>query len=187
VAAEFEMEAKLVVVGGKAQATEFPLQLPAVVGRSRTADLVLGHPLVSRQHCELYETDGRLMVRDLGSLNGTFIGDTRIQDAAILSPGGLLTIGSVTFKAVYEGPAEELSLPELPGEDATDSVENTLGADGLAALENARPKNTAHEDTTRDDTDSMTEEAPPSRPKGGSPSVDKPSSDEDLDDFFNSL
>lgn len=96
------MEAKLVVVGGDTQTRQYELQLPAVIGRSRSTDVTLGHPLVSRQHCEVFESNGMLMVRDLGSLNGTFVGETRIAEQAIpVKPGDLLTIGPVTFRAEY--------------------------------------------------------------------------------------
>jgi pSer/pThr/pTyr-binding forkhead associated (FHA) protein len=98
------MEAKLVVVNGKAKAEQFALTLPAILGRSRSADVPLNHPLVSRQHCELFESDGQLMVRDLGSLNGTFVDETRVTDEVVIVPGGHLTVGSVTFEAVYEAP-----------------------------------------------------------------------------------
>jgi len=96
------VEAKLVIVGGNAQVRQYELHLPAVIGRSRSTDLTLGHPLVSRQHCEVFEADGLLMVRDLGSLNGTFVGETRIvEQPAPVKPGDLLTVGPVTFRAVY--------------------------------------------------------------------------------------
>ncbi len=96
------MEAKLVVVGGDAQARQYDLHLPAVIGRSRSTDVILGHPLVSRQHCEVFESNGMLMVRDLGSRNGTFVGDQRIAEQAMpVKPGDLLTVGPVTFQAVY--------------------------------------------------------------------------------------
>ncbi len=96
------MEAKLVVVGGDSQARQFDLQLPAVIGRSRSTDVRLGHPLISRQHCEVFEADGILMVRDLGSLNGTFIGETRVAEQAVpVKPGELLTVGPITFRAEY--------------------------------------------------------------------------------------
>ncbi len=99
------MQAKLVVVGGKAMARQYDLDLPTVIGRSRSTDLTLRHPLVSRQHCEVFESNGMLMVRDLGSLNGTFIGDMRIAEQAMpVKPGDLLTIGPVTFRAVYKSP-----------------------------------------------------------------------------------
>jgi predicted component of type VI protein secretion system len=62
---------------------------------------MLPHPLVSRQHCELYENGGQLMVRDLGSLNGTFVNNQRVTESP-LPPGELLTIGTVTFRAVYD-------------------------------------------------------------------------------------
>ena len=45
---------------------------------SRSTDVQLGHPLVSRRHCEVFESGGILMIRDLGSLNGTFVGPTRL-------------------------------------------------------------------------------------------------------------
>jgi pSer/pThr/pTyr-binding forkhead associated (FHA) protein len=95
------LNVKLVVVGGDVKTTEITLRLPSTIGRGRGTSIILPHPLVSRQHCELYEADGQLMVRDLGSLNGTFVNNQRITES-LLSPGELLTVGTVTFRAVYE-------------------------------------------------------------------------------------
>ena len=96
------MQAKLVVVGGDSHATEFELDLPSVLGRGREATVTLGHSLVSRKHCQVFESDGKLMVRDLGSMNGTYVHNRRIDCDTELLPGDLLTIGAVTFRAVYE-------------------------------------------------------------------------------------
>jgi pSer/pThr/pTyr-binding forkhead associated (FHA) protein len=97
------VDAKLIVVGGDVQVRQYELRLPAVIGRSRKTDVRLGHALVSRRHCEVFESDGMLMVRDLGSLNGTFVGDMRIaENAAPIKPGELLTVGPVTLRALYE-------------------------------------------------------------------------------------
>jgi pSer/pThr/pTyr-binding forkhead associated (FHA) protein len=107
------MEVKLVVVAGEAPAAEYPVQLPATIGRSRMADVKVGHPLVSRKHCELFAADdGMLMIRDMGSLNGTFVGDARIGQPTPLPPGAVLTVGAVTFQAVYGDmpPAETTEL-----------------------------------------------------------------------------
>jgi predicted component of type VI protein secretion system len=68
---------------------------------------------VSRQHCEIFEKDGYLVVRDLGSLNGTFIGEKRISEA-VLRDGELLTVGTVTFRAVYSDDPD-LSAPVRAG------------------------------------------------------------------------
>jgi len=96
------MKAKLVVVGGGVtKTTEVELQLPAIIGRGRSAQITIPHSLVSRQHCELIAQDGKLLVRDLESLNGTYVGDQQITES-VLEPGALLTVGTVTFRAVYE-------------------------------------------------------------------------------------
>lgn len=100
------MDVKLVVVGGDARATEVKLKLPAIIGRGRDATLTLPHPLVSRRHCEVFESKGYLVVRDMGSLNGTFVNNERITEA-VLPPGDLLTLGTVTFRAVYDAPVGE--------------------------------------------------------------------------------
>jgi len=95
------LNAKLVVVGGEVKTAEIKLRLPSTIGRGRGTTIMLPHPLVSRQHCELFEAGGKLMVRDMGSLNGTFVNNQRVTESVIM-PGELLTIGAVTFRAAYE-------------------------------------------------------------------------------------
>ncbi len=71
------------------------LALPAgtrFIGSQPGVDLVLHDPKVSRRHVEVQVLDGRVRVRDLGSKNGTFHGDARI-DSAELPPGARLLVG----------------------------------------------------------------------------------------------
>jgi len=96
------LKAKLLVVGGDARFGEVKLNLPTTIGRGREAILTLPHPLVSRLHCEIFERDGRLVVKDLESLNGTFVNNQKIVGEEFLEPEQLLTLGNVTFRAVYE-------------------------------------------------------------------------------------
>src|SRR4029079_8119665 len=111
------LNAMLVVVGGDVKTTEIKLRLPSTIGRGRGTTIVLPHPLVSRPHCELFESGEQLMVRDLGSLNGTFVNNQRITEAP-LAPGELLTVGTVTFRAVYEieEGAAQYTAPKVKGE-----------------------------------------------------------------------
>jgi hypothetical protein len=104
------MEAKLVVVGGKANKEEIPLKLPIIIGRSREAGLTISHPMISRRHCEVFEADGLLMIRDLGSLNGTVIGGQQVKESP-LPPDGQFTIGPLTFRAEYEYKGDLSKLP----------------------------------------------------------------------------
>jgi len=96
------LKVKLVVVGGDAKSKEVDLRLPTVIGRGRDVTLTLPHPLVSRRHTELFEKDGRLFVKDLGSLNGTYVNNRRIEAEQRLAPNELLTLGNVTFRAIYD-------------------------------------------------------------------------------------
>lgn len=113
------MQARLVVVDGETKARQFELELPAVIGRSRGADITLGHPLVSRRHCEVFESEGLLMLRDLGSLNGTFVGQTRLGEQPMpIEPGEKFTVGPVTFQAEYQAVRDpsQAEQPEAGGQ-----------------------------------------------------------------------
>ncbi|MEN6457872.1 MAG: FHA domain-containing protein [Thermoguttaceae bacterium] len=108
------MDAKLLVVAGKASKGSISLKLPTVIGRAKDATLTVAHRMISRKHCEIYEVDGLLMIRDLGSLNGTVVDKQRIK-VAPLPPDGQFSIGPLTFKAEYQydGPLDKLPAPVL--------------------------------------------------------------------------
>ena len=120
------MNAKLVVVMGKTTKHKVGLQLPTVLGRSREADVTVAHPLISRRHCEIFENDGLVMLRDLASLNGTMIGGRRIELAPLL-PGGEFTIGPVTFRVLYEYDGDLESIPDTRFLDEVDATEAGFG------------------------------------------------------------
>ena len=73
-----------------------------IVGRREDCDLRLEHKSVSKIHCVLVKTDGLLMLRDLGSTNGTRVNGTRVPRAALL-PNDQLSIASYKFR-VHLGP-----------------------------------------------------------------------------------
>ena len=129
------LNAKLMVVGGDAKQSEIQLRLPTVIGRGREASLTLPHPLVSRRHTEIFEQDGRLMVRDLGSLNGTFVNNQKIEGDQLLEPNQLLTLGNVTFRAVYDvtGAPESDRLPASRSIELSSNVPNAAQEDGTEA------------------------------------------------------
>lgn len=124
------MEVKLVVIEGDSPVEEFPIVLPSIIGRGREADVTLRHPLISRKHCELIEQDGRLKVRDLESLNGTFVDHNNI-DEAIVPSGSLLTVGGFTFRAEYQDTAA--SDVAEPAEDDGNDADTVAGDNDLAA------------------------------------------------------
>lgn len=119
------MKAKLFVVKG-AETTEVPLRLPAVIGRSKLASIKVQTTVVSREHCEIFERNGKLFVRDLQSSNGTFVNDDKIEKPTELADDDLLTVGPVTMRAVQE--------PSVHEEKPSDS-ENQASAEGSEKLD----------------------------------------------------
>ena len=63
------------------------------IGRTAPADVILAEGKVSRAHCTLELKDGLLYVTDLKSTNGTFVDGKRVDGAAILPVGAMLTVG----------------------------------------------------------------------------------------------
>lgn len=61
-------------------------------GRSTSADIFLDDVTVSRKHAEFVREGQQFVVRDIGSLNGTYVNRTRI-DAVVLRPGDEVQIG----------------------------------------------------------------------------------------------
>src|SRR2546423_917887 len=87
-----------------------------VVGRKDECDLRLDHKSVSKMHCVIVKTDGLLLLRDLGSTNGTRVNGQRIRRAALL-PNDQVSIANYKFK-VYLGPDQaEPPRPEPPRRD----------------------------------------------------------------------
>ncbi|MBI1831847.1 MAG: ATP-binding cassette domain-containing protein, partial [Planctomycetes bacterium] len=72
-----------------------------LIGRTPECDLVLAHPMVSRQHAELERLgDGRLQLTDLGSMNGLTINGSRLVGSAILREYEQVGIGPFLFSLV---------------------------------------------------------------------------------------
>jgi len=65
---------------------------PLTIGRDAVRDLVLVDSNVSRLHAQVSLQQGKVVVEDKNSTNGTFVDGTRVQ-TAVLAEGGLLQCG----------------------------------------------------------------------------------------------
>jgi pSer/pThr/pTyr-binding forkhead associated (FHA) protein len=70
--------------------------VPTTLGRAVDNDIVISDPSVSRHHARLVIVDGAAELRDLGSQNGTFVGDRRIT-ATRLAEGDTIRLGDARF------------------------------------------------------------------------------------------
>jgi len=100
--------ALLVVRRGPNSGSRFLLDSDVTtVGRHPTSDIFLDDVTVSRRHAEFRRSDDGFAVRDVGSLNGTYVNRERIEDAGLAS-GDEVQIGK--YRLIFypdQGPAGE--------------------------------------------------------------------------------
>jgi len=117
------MQARLVPIDGAP-----PLELTkdlTVVGRTEDCDARFDHKSVSKLHCVLVKTDGLVLLRDLGSTNGTRVNGQRVRRAALL-PNDHLSIAGFRYELKFGGvpdDSEERPDADPPGGTA-DAVDD---------------------------------------------------------------
>ncbi|MFL5244835.1 MAG: sigma 54-interacting transcriptional regulator [Gemmataceae bacterium] len=96
------------------------------LGRATTNNIVLKDDLCSREHAEVYLSDGHWRVRDLNSLNGTRVNNDRLTKEWDLEPNDEIHLGRTHLLFV-----EDMGqLPELPPQDRANtgvSIKKRLG------------------------------------------------------------
>src|SRR5262249_30025700 len=99
-------EACLVVIYGTDLGRKFNLDQPAlVIGRSSKSDVQVDQESVSRSHAKIINTGKTVILRDLGSTNGTYVNDELI-DEYVLRDGDFIKIGRTIFKFLSGGNIE---------------------------------------------------------------------------------
>lgn len=78
-------------------------KLPFVIGKDPAADWCIKDASVSRKHCVIAREQGRLVLRDLGSTNGTEVDGLRVREVE-LHAGARLKLGAVVlvFQPVFQ-------------------------------------------------------------------------------------
>jgi len=66
-----------------------------VIGRDPDVEIFLNAPGVSRRHARITISAGEATIEDLGSKNGTFVGDQRVERPRSLGDGDVIRVGSV--------------------------------------------------------------------------------------------
>lgn len=100
------------VVRGNANRDELEIGPdPIVIGRNEACHLVVDDKKISAVHLELVATERGVRVRDLGSRNGSFLGDTRIGEVFLLKPTNF-SLGDTSFSFTPRTP-EEVTISDV--------------------------------------------------------------------------
>jgi predicted component of type VI protein secretion system len=122
-----------------------------LVGRKEDCDLRLEHKSVSKMHCVIVKTDGLLLLRDLGSTNGTRVNGTRVRRAALL-PNDQVNIAGYKFR-VHLGP-DAVPAPKKAPAAAIDHTQHLDAKDVANLLRQSKG----------DDSDQDSDEMPVAQP-----------------------
>jgi serine phosphatase RsbU (regulator of sigma subunit) len=103
------------VVPADGQAFDYPFEGESlVVGRSSVSDLVLADKFLSRRHARLFVEEGRMMVEDMGSRNGTLLNGSPVQQPTAVDVGDVIKVsGSVISVQDDNHPSSASSKPGL--------------------------------------------------------------------------
>ncbi len=86
---------------------------PWRVGRSKSNEMTLHDESISRQHAELHrDADGKVMIKDLDSLNGVYVNDRKISTSE-LQEGDIVELGDVSFKYSLQDEDYEAQMPTV--------------------------------------------------------------------------
>lgn len=92
-----DMSWKLQALSNELNGQEINIDHSMTVGRQQGCDIVLQSSAVSRQHAVFSLQDGGLWLKDLGSSNGTFVNDLRIENETLLKDEDIVQFANLRF------------------------------------------------------------------------------------------
>jgi len=116
----------IVVLNGSRSGVQFALpDVPIVVGRSPEAHVRIDDPWISNMHAMFEPRHGELWVVDLGSRNGTFVGEERIKEARVV-PGLALAFGKTRIVVRARTAASDLESEPIHTPIRVDHISTTI-------------------------------------------------------------
>ena len=107
-----------------------------LVGRQEPCEVQAASDQVSRQHCKVRYERGRYLLEDLGSRNGTFVNDRRVEESALLEHGAEIRCGTYRLRFFLEEEERAAAGSDTtPDGDPVSTMERALASAGAALLE----------------------------------------------------
>ena len=131
-----------------------------VIGRQEGCQIRIPIAGVSRTHCEVRVEDGSVIVKDLGSSNGTYVNQERVTEQPVAA-GDLISMGGQVFLVQVNGEPGEIEA-EFLFEDGLPEEEAKAGAVAAKPAAKAPAAKVADESSMMDfDFDEEDDDQPP--------------------------
>ena len=110
------MQVRLKVIGGKNDNREIRIAVPEfIIGRGDEAHLKPTSDLISRQHCSIKIGDGKVVIQDMGSRNGTFVNGVQLTQPVEGKVGDILRVGRLQFELLIDHAEPSMKRPKVEG------------------------------------------------------------------------
>lgn len=97
------MQVLLKIIGGKHAGREIKVTgSEFIIGRGEGAHLRPASDMVSRKHCGIEVKDGKVIVSDLGSRNGSFVNDQQLTKPHVAKSGDKIRVGRLQFELIID-------------------------------------------------------------------------------------
>jgi len=97
--ASSENATRLVITSGTKSGAEFPLGRDEItIGRSSDSAIIIRDDYTSTHHARIMLWNGRWMIQDLDSTNGTFLNGSRVTVPVPIPLGATVKVGATTFE-----------------------------------------------------------------------------------------
>jgi len=131
---------RLRAVQGPDEGKDFDVrEFPVVIGRETSCNVRLNDDMASRRHAELTLRDGRFVLRDLLSTNGTFVNDSLLATEQEVSAGDRIRIGRSVLEVV-ETRTGVAPVRERPSTSAVPPSETVVRAAAQDTIVGQRPE-----------------------------------------------
>lgn len=124
------MQVKLKVLTGSHGGKEISIANEKfLIGRSESCQLRPKSESISRKHCIIVVRDGKVLIQDLKSRNGTYVNDKRLPSdrAKVLTGGDIIKLGKLKFELLIEHGLT--GHKKDPVSDVSDAAERTVNAE----------------------------------------------------------
>lgn len=126
---------KIQAITGEMTGQEIDIDRDMLIGRSQEADIVLQSGEISRRHAAFLLKDKALWVQDLGSSNGTFVNDLRIDHETLLKENDIVQFASLKFSVL-----EPAAIRKMAESDALETnTQENLASETHSDLVSANP------------------------------------------------
>jgi predicted component of type VI protein secretion system len=132
----------VVLTPGSSQGKKIPVnRTPFLIGRDPKCHLRPSSPMVSSQHCSIQVKQRKLYVSDLGSTNGTFLNEVRVDKEVEIQHADRLRIGPLMLAVSVEtGTPVDQPTPLPPSRAKVEVVDDeAVAAVLLSALDEDAP------------------------------------------------